>query len=48
MEPHVSMAGEDILSFLNDNDKLIEGLLVKIDDDLVLGNLQLDEILLVW
>ena len=48
MEPQVSTAGEDILMFLNDNDKLIEGFLVRIDDDLVLGNLELEEILEVW
>ena len=42
------MAGEDIMSFLSDNDKLIEGFLVRINDDLVLGDLELEEILQVW
>ena len=42
------MAGEDIMAFLSDNDKLIEGFLLRIDDDQVLGNLELEEILQVW
>lgn len=48
MEPQVSIAGEDILSFLSDNDKLIEGFLVQIDDDKVLAEMQLEEITQVW
>ena len=48
VEPQVSIAGEDILSFLSDNDKLIEGFLVQIDDDQVLAEMQLEEITQVW